>query len=241
MKRVVLVVLGAYVALHGFVLFMHPVKGVFSALAQVMILPAGIVDGIPVWYPRVARLTNEYRDSDQTLSKHDAFELALNRAVYDASVTALGHELDVSFGRGDDNLARARKVAEAVLASSVMQDKPTTRLVTLRKRMIDDGMPFGDAAKRYSDDKTGVNNGDLGYISKNEAEEWLLPAFSLEAGKISDVISGPDALWILEVIETGEHEGDPWIHLRGISAKKSTLDQIISSRHKSSRPWVFVL
>jgi peptidyl-prolyl cis-trans isomerase SurA len=62
------------------------------------------------------------------------------------------------------------------------------------------GSDFGDLARRYSEDATAANGGDLGLIKRGQAlpqfEEII---FTLKAGDISDVIRTPNGLHIVKI------------------------------------------
>jgi peptidyl-prolyl cis-trans isomerase SurA len=62
------------------------------------------------------------------------------------------------------------------------------------------GGDFADLARRYSEDATATNGGDLGFIRRGQAlPEFEEVIFAMKAGDISEVIRTPNGLHIVKV------------------------------------------
>jgi peptidyl-prolyl cis-trans isomerase SurA len=62
------------------------------------------------------------------------------------------------------------------------------------------GSDFGDLARRYSEDATAANGGDLGLIKRGQAlPQFEEVIFSLSEGDISEVVRTPNGLHIVKV------------------------------------------
>lgn len=112
-----------------------------------------------------------------------------------------------------------------------------------RKKKADDllaqvksGKDFAEVAKQ-SDDPTGQTGGDQGFVKKGEIDPALEgPAFSLEAGKVSDVIKTAQGYVILQVVEKQPDQ----VHLREILVKTKSLNDYIPDELKKSHVRVYV-
>jgi len=89
-----------------------------------------------------------------------------------------------------------------IKTSKVMTDEQArTRLVQLRQR-IENGEKFADLAKRYSEDATAPQGGDLGWLTPGET----VPAFEqamngLQPGQLSQPVQSQFGWHLIEVIE----------------------------------------
>lgn len=254
-RKTLSVVIGFILVLHGILFVFHRTAGAWASLSYAAIFPAAVVNGVPVSYHHLAAFTNGL-EKNEVYEKHgDAFQAALTKSVNDAAVLSLARELKLPVGDirkeadGTDPFARkyieeplliAQRTEEAVLTDAELQADAKNRIGILRERFAE-GMPFSDAAPRFSEDVTGGNGGELGTFLVDEMPTWLLPVKDLEVGEISGIIDGPDAFWLIEVAGKSEDEnGATLIHLRGIAAKKRTLNDILEERLSNNPPWVFV-
>jgi peptidyl-prolyl cis-trans isomerase SurA len=91
------------------------------------------------------------------------------------------------FFRADPGAARPQIEAVQARATQVLQEARN-------------GGNFADLARRYSEDATAANGGDLGYIQRGQAlPEFEEVIFSMREGEISDIIRTPNGLHIVKV------------------------------------------
>jgi len=246
MRTLVSFLLAAYLGLHFVVFVFHPLSGVFLSLSHI-VLPAGIVDGRPIWYPRVATFAKIARVEDPTMKKRDAVELGLQEAVYEARVRNILKQVHAPFDQRnrDDPVAGvvelSRAANAAVFTSADLQSDAKLRLDGLRSRIVNDGLPFSDAAMRYSEHSSAKLNGDIGVISIAHSPDWMQPILSLPLKTVSDVMNGPDAYWLFLVQSFSDETNSPSsARVSGIALDKKELPAIIAKAAKNDRPWIFV-
>lgn len=106
---------------------------------------------------------------------------------------------------------------------------------------VEEGIPFSDVALYFSQDPaTSQLGGSFELMATDEIPDWLAAAANLAEGERSQILSGEDAYWVVQVAgrETiGEQE---FIQFRGIAVKKMSLGEIIAARREANPPVVFV-
>jgi peptidyl-prolyl cis-trans isomerase D len=96
----------------------------------------------------------------------------------------IAHILFKSTGKTPAEVATLQKTAADVLAQ------------------IKAGATFGDLAKKYSEDTTASNGGDLGWIVRGQTvKEFEDAAFSMKPGQVSDLIKTIYGIHILKVLD----------------------------------------
>lgn len=236
----------SYLGLHFIVFVFHPLSGPFLALSRI-VFPAGIVDGRPVWYPRVATFAQIARAEDSSLKKGEAVELGLQEAVYEARVRNILKQEKAPFDQKNKEdpvmgvIELSRATNAAVFSSTNLQNDVKLRLEGLRSRIVDGGMPFTDAALRYSEHSSARISGDLGQAEAEDAPDWMKPIFDMEQVPVSKPINGPDSYWLFH-LKPDETKGSsiPSGRLYGIAFEKKELPYFISKAAKNDRPWIFV-
>jgi peptidyl-prolyl cis-trans isomerase C len=104
------------------------------------------------------------------------------------------------------------RLGEAVKASHILirsnrNDDPKKRQAALDKiksikKQISDGADFEEMARKYSEDSSGKNGGDLGYFSKGQmVPEFEKAAFALPVGGVSDIVETPFGYHLIKVEE----------------------------------------
>jgi peptidyl-prolyl cis-trans isomerase D len=103
------------------------------------------------------------------------------------------------------------RVQERVKASHILfktTGKTAAEVATLEKTAQDilgrikSGADFGELAKKYSEDSTATNGGDLGWIVRGQTvKEFEDTAFSLKPGQVSDLIKTAYGIHILKVFD----------------------------------------
>jgi peptidyl-prolyl cis-trans isomerase D len=64
------------------------------------------------------------------------------------------------------------------------------------------GKDFAQLAKKESDDPSAAKGGDLGWLTQGQLPPQLAPIFSLEKGRVSDVIETPMGFQIVKIEDT---------------------------------------
>ena len=94
--------------------------------------------------------------------------------------------------------------------ASIEPERVRARQITVKtaeeaqqiRREIRAGLPFADAALKYSLTPEGASGGDLGFFSRGMLPQPLEETcFALKVGHVSDVVASPYGYHLLEVIE----------------------------------------
>lgn len=109
------------------------------------------------------------------------------------------------------------ELAEIIFKPKVNDEQRTKALqeiVSLRKRIIDDGEDFAELAVSYSADPgSGRKGGDLGFAERGSyVQEFEAAAYSLDKGEISDPIETQFGFHIIQMLERRGNK----IHVRHI-------------------------
>ncbi len=99
-------------------------------------------------------------------------------------------------------------VGEEVRVRMIVLNKPATDTGGAKERAgeilrkINEGAPFAEMAKSYSESSQAKDGGDSGWHQREGLRKELSDAaFSLQAGQRSGVIDLPDSVWLLQVDE----------------------------------------
>ncbi len=121
--------------------------------------------------------------------------------ISDDELRALYDKQKDSFQRKETVHVRHIIVLTPEDADETAQKQAMEKIKEARQKIID-GQPFADVAKEYSEDNAAQGGGDIGFVRKGYMPgEFEKIAFSLEPGKLSDIIHTSHGLHILEVVE----------------------------------------
>lgn len=95
---------------------------------------------------------------------------------------------------------------------------------------IQNGESFEDVAKIFSEAFTAEVGGDTGFIQKGQRPEPVMSAAAgLEPGEVSEPIETGDGLYLVQLVERDQAEGEDRIRLREIFLKLTPGSQTIDS------------
>ncbi len=105
------------------------------------------------------------------------------------------------------------------------------------------GESFADIAAKYSNAMSRIKGGDMGFIHKGMLDEPIeKAAYSLEIGKISEIIETPKGFYIIKLEKKSPEEQLPFEKVKDRLKKelkskyeKERLDKILDSMKKSSK------
>ncbi len=114
---------------------------------------------------------------------------------------------------------------------SSRRDDAVTRAQAAFK-LLEQGRPFEEVARDYSDDPSGARGGDIGFVKKEELIPQLLQAVSLlMAGSSSHPIGTPYGYHIIKLLEQRKSEAAPFDSVKD-SIKSKLTQQETQKRYK---------
>jgi hypothetical protein len=139
-----------------------------------------------------------------------------------------------------EGLALSRAVEEVIHVNDRYESSSQERVATIQAKLTL-GIAFDDVAKEYSEDPvTAPAKGSFGYVLPSEVDSGFAPVFSLPVNTVSDVLSLPEAYWIVRTEDAVTDESGTRYLLRGIAVRKATLSEILDEKTKNISPWLFV-
>jgi len=119
--------------------------------------------------------------------------------------------------RNQGGVDQARQLAEEIL------------------KKLDEGVPFEELARIYSEDSAASRGGDRGWVKRQDLRKELAKiAFSLKPGQHSGIIETPGAFWILKV------EGVRKNYIKTLPEVRAEIEEKLKNmeREKRYREWV---
>ncbi len=180
------------------------------------------------------------RDYDVEVTRDDkdaALLMLAGELDEDAFAEKIRDELDMSlrqFARVVvEPLALAQKLEIAIHEDEATQAEVQAKAEEARDKVLA-GMSFSEAAALYSQDPSGAEGGDVGYITKATLPAGWDMLLTLPEEGVSGVIETEGEFVILKVawlVGVGE---DTQIRTQAIILKKKTLSEIVASRRETS-------
>ncbi len=89
----------------------------------------------------------------------------------------------------------------SLTAPEVEQQATRAKLEALRQDILGGKIDFADAAKKYSQDTTAPNGGDIGYFPRKLVvdENYARTAYALKVGEISPVVQTEFGRYLIKV------------------------------------------
>jgi peptidyl-prolyl cis-trans isomerase C len=144
---------------------------------------------------------------------------------------------------------RTRHVLVSVAEDAKPEEKAAARKkIEEARKLIVGGKPFEEVAKEYSDCNSASGGGELGYQERGYMpKEFDDAAFSLEKGKLSDVIETKFGYHVLEVLDHKSAGIQPYEEVRDFIAKylniehrKKVMNEHLSALRKKAKVDIYL-
>lgn len=114
------------------------------------------------------------------------------------------------------------RVMERYNADNVVTEEMRDKIARAKKE-LDDGRPFDDVARRYSDGSTAAEGGIMGWFAGGQIQDEIgKKVFAMKKGEYTDVIETPLGLHIVRVNDNVMENGVQLVHISQVIVKKKT-------------------
>jgi len=145
-----------------------------------------------------------YRIPEEIKLKYIEF----NPRDFDFKTNITQQEMESYYFQNKSEFSQPEKVRASHILIRVKDFDNETEVKNARNKIenilaqLKKGKDFSEMAKKYSEDASAQNGGDLGYFKKGEMiKEFENTAFSLETGKISGIVKTPFGFHIIKVTD----------------------------------------
>lgn len=145
--------------------------------------------------------------------------------------------------------ARTRHILVNVAADSTPEEKAAARdKIERARKLILEGKEFAEIAKEYSDCNSAPGGGELGYREKGYMpQEYDGVAFSLEKGKLSDIVETKFGYHLIEVIDLRPAGVQPYEEVKdfigrylNIEHGKKSMEEHLSALRKKANVEIYL-
>jgi hypothetical protein len=126
------------------------------------------------------------------------------------------------------------------LAENIKKNDPEYKKakekITKAKTELKSGSAFGDVVKKYSEGESAKNSGSLGWFRADQMlPEISQAAFSLEKGKISDIIESAVGYHLIKVEDKKEENGENMLKISQIFVRVSPISEWLANQEKNTK------
>lgn len=126
------------------------------------------------------------------------------------------------------------KLRMIVLTNKVTAVAPKELAQEIAKK-VDEGAPFAEMAKVYSQGSAAADGGDWGWVEKKVLREDLAKvAFTIKPGNRSDVIETPSGIYLMYV-----EQMEP-AHVRGLSEVREEIEKTLKAEESERLKKIFI-
>jgi len=173
--------------------------------------PSNFVKQVTIEEPELEKYFADQRESYRVADKVSLAYLVFNAADLTAEASVSDAELEKYYRRNRGAYEVAEQVHAAHILIKVPQDADAATRETKRAeidKILEQaraGEDFAQLAKRYSEDSSKSQGGDLGFFPRGRmVKPFENAAFSLPEGAVSDVVTSQFGFHIIKVLELRE-------------------------------------
>lgn len=153
----------------------------------------------------------EHKEDYRVPEKADFKVLVFDPAGYNPDIKITDAEVEAYFIKNKETIKQVEQIKASHILIKVddwkneqsVQEKYTQARIILDE--IKKGADFAEMAKKYSNDASGQNGGDLGYFTRGQmVVPFETAAFGLKPGEISDVVKTEYGFHIITVTDKKE-------------------------------------
>jgi parvulin-like peptidyl-prolyl isomerase len=138
-----------------------------------------------------------------------------------------------------------QKLQEAVAKDASLNPDKEEKAKEILAEVKDGKETFEDLAKKYSEDSSAADGGDLGYFGRGEmadAKEFEDAAFKLGPGEVSDLVQTRYGYHIIKVEDVLKNDAGEvtQVHARHILIKTKNLDDFLNEEMAKAKIWRLV-
>ncbi|MGE4319797.1 MAG: SurA N-terminal domain-containing protein [Deferribacterales bacterium] len=159
----------------------------------------------------IAKYYDEHKDDYRVPQKADFKAVVFDPATYVPDIKVTDAEIEAYFIKNKEALSQPEEVKAShilIKVSDFKNDKEANEKFQLAKKVLAEikaGADFAEEAKKYSEDGSASNGGDLGYFPKGQmVVPFETAAFALKTGEVSDIVKTQYGFHIIKVTDRKE-------------------------------------
>jgi peptidyl-prolyl cis-trans isomerase D len=185
-------------------------------LAYVQIDPQDFKNQVKVDEEAVRDYFDKHRENYRLADKRNILYVRFVPQNYLAEVEVTDQEIEEFYQLHQDDYLEPKKVHARHILFRISENAKTAEIQEIldrAKKVLDlarKGDNFAELARKYSDDSTAPNGGDLGYFKSGDmVKPFADSAFSLNKGEISDLVRTRFGVHIIKVEDIKEEAVKP--------------------------------
>ena len=190
-------------------------------LAYVLINPASFTDQVKLDGEAISRYFADHRESYRLPATRKIVYVRFSPRDYLDEVKPSAGEIEDYYRLHQDEYQQPKKVRARHILFRIPANVTTTQIqavVDRAKNVLNQaqgGEDFAALARKYSEDTSAGNGGDLGYFSEKDMEKpFAEAAFALKKGEISDLVRTRFGIHIIKVEEIRDAVSSPLADVR---------------------------
>lgn len=163
--------------------------------------------------------------------------LVFDPMQYRPNIPVSDKEIEDYYIKNKATLVQPEKIRASHILVLVKDWKDTNAVAAAQKKIqtilseIKGGADFAAEAKKYSDDGSGKNGGDLGYFTKGQmVPQFEAAAFKLNTGEVSDIVQTQYGFHIIKVTDKQGSTATPTLE----QVKAKVIDEIKKEKAQAS-------
>jgi len=190
-------------------------------LAYALINPASFTDQVKLDREAITRYFDEHRESYRLPATRKVVYVRFSPRDYLDEVKPSEGEIEDYYRLHQDEYQQPKKVRARHILFRIPANATTPQIQAIVDRaknvlnQAQGGEDFAALARKYSEDTSAGNGGDLGYFSQTEMEKpFAEAAFSLKKGEISDLVRTRFGIHIIKVEDIRDAVSSPLADVR---------------------------
>ena len=212
-------------------------------LVYVQILPSRFADRVEVDEQAIKSYFDEHLESYRVVAKRNIVYVRFTLEELVNEIEPTDAEVEAYYELHQDDYLQPKKVRARHILFKLPQKAGDSRVQAVEKRakevlaLARKGDDFADLARKYSEDTSASNGGDLGYFSRSDmVKPFADAAFSLEEGELGDLVRSRFGFHIIKVENIQEGLVSPLAEVKESviqSVKKERARELAQERAES--------